>query len=45
MDNYIERMINDLPIKISNIDMDLLIHGNNIFETGNIKILGKKETE
>ena len=45
MDDYVERMINEFSIKISKINTALTPDGNNIFEKGNIKRLGKKETE
>ena len=45
MNYYVERMINDLPTKISNSDMALNPYGKNIFEKGNRIRLGKKETE
>ena len=45
IDNYVENMINELPTKISNSDTAWAPDGNNIFEKGNIKRLGKTETE
>ena len=45
MDDYVERMINEFSIKISKMNTALTPDGNNIFEKGNIKRLGKKETE
>ena len=45
MDNYVEMIINEFPIKVSNNDMSLTPDGNNIFEKGYKKRLGKKETE
>ena len=45
MDDYVERMINYLPMKLSKSDTDLTPAGNNIFEKGNSKNLGKKLTE
>ena len=45
MDNYVERMINELPIKISKSDTALTPYGNNIFEKGNRKSMVTKETE
>ena len=44
MEDYVERIINELPIKISNSDMVLTPSGSNIFEKGNSKSMGKKET-
>ena len=41
-DEYVERIINDSPVKIINSVTDLTPYGNNIFEKGNSKILGKK---
>ena len=35
MDDYVEIMINEFPMKISNSDTDLTTHRNNIFEKGN----------
>ena len=35
MDNYFERMNNDLPMKISRSDTALTPAGDNIFERGN----------
>ena len=45
MDNYVERIINELPIKLSKSGMDVTLDGNNCFEKGERKRLGKKETE
>ena len=45
MDDNFERMINELPIKIIRSDMALTPDRNIFFEKGNIKKLGKKETE
>ena len=39
---YVERMINELPTKISKGDTDLSPSGNDIFEKDNIKRLVKK---
>ena len=36
-DDYVERMINYLPTKLSKSDTDLTPAGNNIFEKGNKK--------
>ena len=44
MNYYVESMINEFPIKISNIDTALTPSGNYIFEKGNRKIMVKKET-
>ena len=41
MDDYVERVINELPMKIIKSDMNLTPDGNNIFEKGNRKIMGK----
>ena len=41
-DEYVERNINDPPMKISKSDTALTSPGNNIFEKGNRNILGKK---
>ena len=45
MENYVERMINNFPMKISRSDTYLTPDGNNIFEKCNRKSLVKKETE
>ena len=45
MDDYVEMIINQFSIKISNSDADLTPTGNHIFEKVNIKRLGKKETK
>ena len=45
MEDYVERIINKLPIKISNSDTALTPSGSNIFEKVNGKSMGKKETE
>ena len=45
MDDYVERIINDFWMKISKIGTDVTPDGNNIFEKGNSKIIGKWETE
>ena len=45
MDHYVERMVNEFTIKISKNDTVLIPSGNDIFEKGNIKRTGKKETE
>ena len=45
MNYYVERMINDLPTKISNSDTALNPYGKNLFEKGNRRRLSKKETE
>ena len=42
MDEYVEMIINDLPTKISKSDTALATDGNDIFEKGNSKSLGKK---
>ena len=42
MDDYVEWMINELPIELGKSDMALTPAGNNIFEKGNMKSLGKK---
>ena len=42
MGNYVERMINEFPMKISKIDMALTSSEENIFGTDNRKRLGKK---
>ena len=44
MEDYFERMINGFPMKISKSDTDSTPDGNNLFEKGNIKRLGKTET-
>ena len=44
MNEYVEKMINYLPMKISKSDTDLTPSVNNQ-KKGNIKSLGKKETE
>ena len=43
MDDYVERMINNFPIKINKSDMALTPAGNNIFEKVNRKIWVKKK--
>ena len=43
MDDYVERMINDYPMKISNSDTDFTPTGNNIIEKGNRKRLVKNK--
>ena len=45
MYNYVERINNDLPMKISKSDTDSTPDRNNLFEKGNIKRMGKKESE
>ena len=45
MENYVERIINDLSMKISNSDTALTPAENCLFEKGIRKRLGKKETE
>ena len=42
MDNYVERIINELSMKTRNSDTALNPYGNNLFEKGNRKRLGKK---
>ena len=32
MDGFVEKIFNEFPMKIGNIDMDLTPNGNNIFE-------------
>ena len=44
MDDYVEIINNDFPMKISKSDTDLTPYRNNIFEKGNRKRMGKKET-
>ena len=44
MGDYIEIIINELPIRISRSDLSLTPDGNKKFEKGNSKSLGKKET-
>ena len=41
MDDYFERMINGFPMKTSNIETELTTAGNNLFEKGNSKRMGK----
>ena len=41
-DDYVERIINDFQMKIINSVKYLTPYGNNIFEKGNSKRLGKK---
>ena len=43
MEDCVERMINELPMKISKSDMYLTPSGNNIFEHFNRKRLGKNK--
>ena len=43
--NYVEIIINEFPMKISNSDTYLTPDGNNIFGKGNRIIIGKKETK
>ena len=43
MDDYVERVINQFPMKISKSDTDLTPDGNNTFEKGNSKRPSKKE--
>ena len=45
MDNYVERMINEFPMKRRKSDTALTPTGNNIFGKDNRNRLGKKETE
>ena len=45
MDDYVERTVNDLPIKIRKSNTALTPARNNLFEKFNRKTLGKKETE
>ena len=45
MENYVERVITEFPMKISKSDTYLNLDGNNLFEKGNRKSMGKKETE
>ena len=45
MNNYVENVIDDFPVKISNSDTDLTPSGSNLFEKGNSKRMGKKEPE
>ena len=45
MNDYVERVINKFPMRISRSDMALNPTWNNISEKGDIKRLGKKETE
>ena len=40
MDDYVEVTKNEFPMKIGKSDTDLISDGDNIFEKGNIKILG-----
>ena len=43
MYGYVEKMINEFPINISNIDTSLTPDGNNIFFKDNRKSIGKKK--
>ena len=45
MDDYVERIINALPMKIGKISNYLTPDENNIFEKGNSQSMGLKETE
>ena len=45
MDDYVERMINEFPMKISKSDMNLTPYGNNLFDHITEKVWVKKETE
>ena len=40
MDNYVESMLNELPVTISKSDTDSTPAGNNIFEKGKIQKSG-----
>ena len=42
MDEYVEGIINDFPMKTSKSHTALTPAGNNIFEKGNSKRMGKK---
>ena len=41
MEDYVESMINELPMKIIKSDTPLTLSGNNLFEKGNRKRLVK----
>ena len=41
MDDYVERIINEFLMRISNSNAALTPSGNNLYEKGNIKRLGK----
>ena len=43
MNGYDERIINEFPMEISRSDMASTQAGNNIFDKGKRKIIGKKE--
>ena len=45
MYDYVERVINEFPMKLSKSYKALTTSGNNIFEKAKIKRKGKKETE
>ena len=45
MDKYVERIINEVPMKIVKSDMALTPSRNTIFQKGNRKRMCKKETE
>ena len=45
MNGYDERIINEFPMEISRSDMASTPDGNNIFDKGKRKIIGKKESE
>ena len=42
MENYVERIINEFPMKISNNYTALILYGNNLFENVNSKSMVKK---
>ena len=43
MNNYVENVIDDFPVKISNSDTDLTPYGNNILDKVNSKRMGKNK--
>ena len=45
MDDYVENMIHNFPQKLKRTDMAIMIDGNNTFDNGNGKPLGKSQAE
>ena len=45
MDNSAEKIIQDLPQKLKSTDMAITPSGNNLFDNGNSKTLGKSKDE
>ena len=45
MDDYVQKIIHTFPQKMGSTDMDIILAGDNLFENGSCKPLGKSQAE